>query len=436
MKKCLLLVTLLFPGFLFAAERLPGSQLSLIYSANLHGELEPCGCSDGALLGGLLRRARILDELTLPRASQLRISAGGLISQEFPTDNIKADFILSGFEQLDYDAIGLQWRDLAYGESLLLGHPLPWVAGNYRRDGFADGRMIERGEQRFYYTQWLSPADAPFSAQMQEYQQIEPDLAVFAAALRDARAAGALTIVGTGMAVAEALAQLPLDLIDILIVPAEDENYREPSRLEQGSLLLRPGTRGQRLGLLQLEIVAGAISGWQHSVSVLGEEVVDAERMLPWYQQYSDALAQRYRARIAERKTMLSEPSDYAGADSCQACHQAVYQQWQGSEHAGALDKLAAVGKNFDPGCVACHSVAFNQRGGFIDMSLTPQLAGVQCENCHGAAAAHVQSAGQTKLAVLKPDSVAVCTGCHNRNHSSAFSFPDYWSRIAHGSGR
>jgi|GEM_PF-7059076 len=87
------------------------AELSILYSGNLNGELEPCGCSEESNLGGILRRATIIDRLRAERPDLIAISNGGLLDWTTTTDTIKNRFILKGFAQLGYDAVGVQWRD-------------------------------------------------------------------------------------------------------------------------------------------------------------------------------------------------------------------------------------------------------------------------------------------------------------------------------------
>ncbi|MGH9659007.1 MAG: multiheme c-type cytochrome, partial [Bryobacteraceae bacterium] len=71
--------------------------------------------------------------------------------------------------------------------------------------------------------------------------------------------------------------------------------------------------------------------------------------------------------------------------------------------------------KTLDPqagilGCFECHStgpVRDTQSG------LEPGESGVQCEACHGAASAHVASAGKQKLSIPRADLNNFCGRCH-----------------------
>ena len=101
-------------------------------------------------------------------------------------------------------------------------------------------------------------------------------------------------------------------------------------------------------------------------------------------------------------------PAGYAWAASCRPCHESIYAAWARSKHASALDRLS--GSEQEQGCVACHvtgAPAPIRSGGKV------LNAGVQCEACHGAAAAHVADpAVRTGLVKVPPE--ATCTACHS----------------------
>jgi hypothetical protein len=76
--------------------------------------------------------------------------------------------------------------------------------------------------------------------------------------------------------------------------------------------------------------------------------------------------------------------------------------------------------------------VGFEKPGGFIDMNVTGHLLGVQCESCHGAGRAHVESTGTKALPNKDWPREKICAQCHTQPHSPAFNFERYWPKIAH----
>ena len=107
-------------------------QLTVVYSGSLLGELEPCGCTREGDLGGIRRQATAVDALRAERPGLFLISPGGMFSTLLPTHRITNRYILSGFAELGYDAVGVQWADLAYGTDFLREASMPLVASNWR----------------------------------------------------------------------------------------------------------------------------------------------------------------------------------------------------------------------------------------------------------------------------------------------------------------
>ncbi len=130
---------------------------------------------------------------------------------------------------------------------------------------------------------------------------------------------------------------------------------------------------------------------------------------------------------------------DYMGYKSCIRCHEEIVQGWKTTPHAHAFETLKEQGqeKQSIPGCFKCHVVGFEQDGGYVDMTLTPELKDVQCENCHGPARKHVESEGDPDLIVGQPTETS-CRVCHTMGQDKNFDFEkkSQWvhATAAHGS--
>lgn len=145
---------------------------------------------------------------------------------------------------------------------------------------------------------------------------------------------------------------------------------------------------------------------------------------------YRKAVTMQFKKRSDTRQKELTH-SPYGGAISCQSCHQREWNIWSGSRHAHALNTLKQRERSEDPDCVRCHVLGWAEPGGYVSWMKTPDFAGVQCENCHGAAKKHSQNPLNNKPFVSKP-SADVCTGCHHSPHTGKFSFSHYWNKIRH----
>lgn len=119
----------------------------------------------------------------------------------------------------------------------------------------------------------------------------------------------------------------------------------------------------------------------------------------------------------------------FAGAATCEACHSERHANWSGTAHAEALESLNVIGQSENEACLACHTVGFGEEGGYVDETTTPDLAGVQCENCHGPAAEHAANPGDVALRPKIDMSAALCGACHTDAHHPTF---DEWQLSKH----
>ena len=178
------------------------------------------------------------------------ISAGGLISSEGATDRIKADYILKGFSSLSYDAIGVQWRDLAYGDNFSLSRPLPWVSSNWHAKDLPSQRSIKREIQGQKVTlkvfSWLEPQQSPMR-EMQGGEVLAVDNATeINAMVRQADEGGAVTVLITTLPLKDAQKRFELKHVDLLFIEAAYEVFSEPKKVGK-TLVLQAGSRGMRI---------------------------------------------------------------------------------------------------------------------------------------------------------------------------------------------
>jgi hypothetical protein len=111
----------------------------------------------------------------------------------------------------------------------------------------------------------------------------------------------------------------------------------------------------------------------------------------------------------------------YIGWKGCEACHGKVAEAWKKHRHAAAFEHLKKSGQEDLPSCLRCHSTGYGQPGGFIDNELTPELAGVQCEECHGPGRQHA-AAPESGHITAAPD-VATCRQCHTASQDPGFDY-------------
>jgi hypothetical protein len=103
----------------------------------------------------------------------------------------------------------------------------------------------------------------------------------------------------------------------------------------------------------------------------------------------------------------------YVGSEACKACHQAEFEAWDESRHAGAYPTLWEHPKSkpphnreYDPECVVCHTVGYgyltgfrDNKSGYTDVEKSKHLLGVGCETCHGPGGLHVEKPNDREIA-------------------------------------
>lgn len=423
------LLVVAIPSGIVAAQPAP---VTLMYGGNLDGELEPCGCAETGNMGGLKRHVTVIDDARRIQPDLLLISSGGLLSSVHAHERITGDFILQGIAKMGYDAVGVQWTDLAYGAPFVAPYGLPWVSSNWRGDTFAPERIVEKQGRRFAVFSWLDPDTSPQADVRAGGNPVDARAASVMTRIRAARAGGAVTILLTTLSTDKAATLFDLSSVDILFVESGYEKYAEPV-LKDGTLILRPGSRGMRFGRLGIEFAgSGRIASFTHDVITMPPDVADSPRMQDWYVAYNAAIKAAYERSVAVRKAADSGSRPYVGVDACKACHAQEHAVWSQTKHARAYDALDLVGKAFDEDCIGCHTVGFNRDGGFIDKDVTSHLANVQCESCHGPGRTHAASGGKERTAHADWQPAQMCGQCHVPKHSPEFDLNRYWPRIDH----
>jgi predicted CXXCH cytochrome family protein len=128
--------------------------------------------------------------------------------------------------------------------------------------------------------------------------------------------------------------------------------------------------------------------------------------------------------------TYSENPGTYVGWEKCEPCHQDIVSTWQNSRHAKAIESLKKTGQENLPACVKCHTTGYEEEGGFIDYELTPEMAGVQCEVCHGPESNHVMNPGEDNI--IENAGAALCRQCHTEKQDPGFNYEEKIKQ-AHG---
>ena len=126
---------------------------------------------------------------------------------------------------------------------------------------------------------------------------------------------------------------------------------------------------------------------------------------------------------------------EYMGSQVCGSCHAKEYttfityskkaRSWQGISK--MLPKLEL---DEQKNCFSCHTTGY-KKGGFISYELTPELANVGCESCHGPGKKHVESQGDPSF-ILHTPALTSCARCHNSQRIKDFNYKPLLHSGAH----
>jgi len=209
------------------------------------------------------------------------------------------------------------------------------------------------------------------------------------------------------------------------------------AEVEGGAIIVQAGSKGMRMGTLEIEITPGRDGTWvRRDAAAGGEAKIYTWTPFSLHKSIKDhpgitARLEEYRAvlkeqEIARKVSPAPGPSSrYAGARECRTCHPQEGTEWDGTSHARAFETLLRKNQDGNPDCLGCHVTAFREKGGYRPGSEDPDLSAVQCEACHGAGISH-KSKGMIDLMVPE----GVCRRCHNTENSPTFRYEEYLKKL------
>jgi 2',3'-cyclic-nucleotide 2'-phosphodiesterase (5'-nucleotidase family) len=200
--------------------------------------------------------------------------------------------------------------------------------------------------------------------------------------------------------------------IDLIVGGHDKQKTKEPNVAEK-TLIVQAGEKGQYQGVLEVTLDANKTS--HNSLTPLGDDIANDPKIKAMITEYNDKVADMY-GGASESKPAAA--SVQLRLTACEPCHASQVEKWKTTAHAKAYDTLVKKSKQFDPKCLACHTVRFEQPDGFNMKQQQMELVNVQCESCHGSASVHLKD--MSKKPSPKPI-MAVCIKCHTADRCPGF---------------
>lgn len=398
---------------------------TLYVTGDIRSEIEPCGCSEDAQFGGIKRRSTYYSQHESQKG--LWLDLGEFSMPPTPQGLLKTALLAKSLQEQDMLAILPGPTEFSRGKLNFEKFVLPYVVSNLKKE--LPNTMKKRSstaDQLDVYG-YLSPSFFATGTHQSPYlNSLNSFLKKFGKEKKSQSVSRVLLFRGSE----EELRQIDQLAYFDLIIPANLAEEEENQKLEleiNGKNFFIPPMKGQAIMRLTSKskrwTTPSKINDW------LDEKYADDPAWTKEFKAYEKQVVDIFYAQLGKKSHDLSKLK-FQGAETCIQCHQEQGKIWQGSKHASAWEALENVGKNFDPECVICHSVGYDN-GGFLSKKVTPHLANVQCENCHGETPSHIENLQAFKTTRKKVQE-STCKQCHVGSHSPTFSFPEYWKKIKH----
>ena len=443
---CLFLWCMLFP------DSPQANNPMLIFSGDLRGEIQPCGCAEESDMGGLPRRLTFFKQQLSQNFNLLYFDLGNNFPEPSGQGDLKVRLIHTALKKLRPQVVLLGPNEWLNGLQSL-DPTIPYLLSNQSGSlHFLSSKTIQEGEQRLKVFGYLSPnlvyqnqnetpvilpADQELLARWKERLTKNTDL---------------LRILLFRGKVEELEIFDRSGLFDLIVAgSSNDDELNQVMEIKTGSgtFPMIP-TKGQGVltGILEktgkLTPVNQEIVPADLSVTWLRRILEDAPELQEAFRDYDAAVKEMFFSNL-DRMQKQRKESPFVGNKACESCHKTSTEIWKNSGHAHAFATLESKGKHFDPECLECHVVGlkpwvapadasesalkFVGRTGFLSSQITPHLKNVQCENCHGPARAHLEN---YKILPATKNSQSTCVSCHQGSHSPLFDFKKYWPKIKH----
>lgn len=412
--------------------------VTIFFTGNELGSMQPCGCSGGQL-GGLDRRYAILN--AVPAQNRLIFDTGSLVPESTEQNLIKFNIIVQAYIQLGYDAVNLTEQDILIARQAGLldsfGSALNCITANAADDVKLPSKFTKK------FTQNGIVFETAVAAAETEDQ-------LFGLAEQFSSPAGSpsgVNILILNRADAKTIAAVSeMNIVDILIVPPQSDEPTLISDSNTSPLVIASGRLGKYVGKIQ-----AAFDGTGQKPQLkffeipVTEDTPQHQPLVDLYKEYQQLVKA---ADIIEKQPrfILPDNLEYVGSKYCKLCHDYEYEKWMASKqvfipglnkqaaadsrHAGAFATLEKVNSHYDPECVVCHVIGMKYKSGYLSPAKTPELEDVGCENCHGPGSEHFKSLGAIETA----GPISTCTDCHTTEHSTEYAAnqKQYFEKIIH----
>jgi 2',3'-cyclic-nucleotide 2'-phosphodiesterase (5'-nucleotidase family) len=201
--------------------------------------------------------------------------------------------------------------------------------------------------------------------------------------------------------------------IDLVVGGHDKQRTKDPQEADK-TLIVRAGEKGQYQGML--EVTLDGIKTSTNTLVPYEEAMPNDPKIKAMITVYNDKVAELYGGSTESTSAPAADVA--LRVSKCETCHTDQAKKWKETDHAKAYATLVAKSKQFEPKCLACHTVRFEQPDGFNMKQQQMELVNVQCESCHGNAKEHLSD--MKPIPTQKP-TIELCVKCHTADRCPNF---------------
>jgi hypothetical protein len=426
-----------------------GSRITIHFTCDTSGRLEPCGCFTGQH-GGLTRLRTWLDGRRDP-GLVLKLDAGGALAGQADYDVIQHRFIARAYHNMGFAALNMG-RDEAMLSAarlreLATSAAVPLVSASLVDETTREGvlkphQTVTLGGLRIGILGVVSPTSVPAPGEGLAVLSLNEAIDRHLPALAE----DSDLVILLAFATEPEMRRIARDYYEFALILGGDVAGPAPELLrENDSIILYTTNEARTVGTLTARLDGGPrtrLLDAEYAIELLRDTIPHHPEIL--------ALVQDYRLEI--RNTTLAVDADrivdpnaipgvaatasFVGSQTCQSCHPKAHEVWSNSGHAHAFETLVKLGSEADPQCIGCHTVGFGRDGGYRRPMGSSSLVDVGCESCHGPGSEHVDRYlhGKPNNFRFRPLGPGDCKSCHYGEFSRPFDWDTFWPPVSHGS--
>lgn len=458
-------------------------QVALLFSGEMNGYLEPCGCTGlENQKGGLKRRHTLLKQLEVKGWPIAKFDMGGLTRRRGHQAEIKFRYALESLVKLGYDAVGLGSNELqlttdelVYAIANVPPEENPLVSANVGIYSFDSGmtrthHVVTVGSRRFGVTSVLGSKYEKLLANVSDvvYRSPAEGLAQVAPKLAAEKCDTEVLMVYGTKEEAKLLAQQFPQFNFLAVATGGDVPPLKMETVGNSSSpprIVEVGHKGMYVVVVGLYDDPSSPIRYQ-SVPLDGrfDDSAEMQAMMVRYQQELELQG-------LDGLGLNGSPhpqGKFIGSAACADCHTTATEVFESTPHSHATESIISISdppRHHDPECLSCHVTGWNPQqyfpyaSGYMSLEKTPHLRANGCENCHGPGAAHVAAemgevevneaeqealraalrlkiveneGNKDKQVMPRGGVVENCMRCHDQDNSPDFDFQKYWEEVKH----